>query len=107
MGDYSPWPSLRQCCHELVQELTLLVRSNLLAPAAQVQRILPQCLVAGAQINCQGQSGIWPDTSACSVQRQLANWNAHAVDTKVTKTQDSRAISDDGDLNIVRPIREN
>ena len=44
------------------------------------------------------------NASAGSVERKLADRNAHAVDTKVTQTEDARAVRDDGDFDIVRPI---
>jgi hypothetical protein len=44
------------------------------------------------------------DTSAGGVKTQLANRNAHPVDTKITETQNAGAIGDDSDLNIMWPV---
>lgn len=97
-------PPLGQSSHELVEELTLLVGSNLLASASQVQRVLNEGLVGGSEIEHKWKSCLWADAGACSVKCELANGDTHAVDSKVTKTEDTRAVSYDGNLNIVLPV---
>lgn len=97
-------PALGESGHELVEELTLLVGSDLVTSAAQVERVVAELLVAGAQVESQGKGGIGSDTSAGSVESELADRNTHAVNTKVTETKNTRAISDDGDLDVVGPV---
>ena len=43
---------------------------------------------------------------ACArgVEAQLADWNAHAVDAEITKTENAAAICYNCDLDIVRPV---
>lgn len=102
--DDNAGPALGQGGHELVEELALLVSADLVTSAAQVKRVVAELLVAGTQVEGQGKGGIGSNTSAGSVESELADGNAHAVDTKVTETEDTRAIGDDGDLDVVRPV---
>lgn len=44
------------------------------------------------------------DASTGGVEGELADWDTHSVDTQITKTEDARAICDDGDLNLVWPV---
>jgi len=102
--DDNTGPALGKGGHELVKELTLLIGGDLVASAAHVERVVAELLVAGAQVEGQGESSIGSDTSAGSVESKLADRDTHAVDTKVTKTKDTRAVSDDGDLDVVGPV---
>lgn len=97
-------PALGQGGHELIKELALLVGSDLVASAAQVQRVVAEGLVAGAQVESKGKSGVWPDTGAGSVESELADGDTHAVDAEITETENARAVSDDGDLDVVGPV---
>jgi len=101
-----PWPLVGKGGHELVEELLLLGGSDLGHPGAHVQRVVAESLVAGSQIEGEGQRAVWPDTSAGSVERQLADGNAHAVYAQVTETQDTRAVGEDSDVDLVRPVVE-
>jgi hypothetical protein len=97
-------PALGKGGHELVKELTLLIGRDLVASAAHVQRVVAELLVAGSQVESEGESGIGSDTSAGSVESELADRDTHAVDTKVTETEDTGTVSDDGDLDVVGPV---
>jgi hypothetical protein len=44
------------------------------------------------------------DAGACSVQRQLAHGDTHAINTKITKTKDTATVCYDSNLDIVRPV---
>jgi hypothetical protein len=102
--DDNTGPALGKGGHELVKELTLLIGGNLVASAAHVEGIVAELLVAGTQVEGQGESGIGSDTSAGSVESELADRDTHAVDTKVTETKDAGAVSDDGDLDVMGPV---
>lgn len=95
-----PRPALGQSSHQLIQEFTLLLGSHLVAAAAHVQRVFPESLVAGAQIESQGQGGLGANTRAGSVQSQLTNGNTHAVDAKVTQTENPGTIGDTCDFHV-------
>lgn len=100
----SPRPPLGQGSHQLIQKLPLFIRRHLWPSATQVQRVLDQCLVARAQVKHEWQGSSRRDTSTSGVQCQLADWNAHAIDTEIAETENTAAIRDDGDFDIARPI---
>ena len=84
--------------------LALLLGSNLGTARAQVERVVDQVLVSSSEIEADGEGLERVDTGASSVQGQLADRNTHAVDSEVTETEDTAAVSDNGDLNIVGPV---
>jgi hypothetical protein len=100
-------PLVGKSCHQLVEELLLLLRSDLGHSGAHVERVIAERLVVGSQIEGEGQSAVGVDTGASSVQGQLADRNTHAVDTKVTKTENTRTVSEDGDVDLVGPVVKN
>ena len=97
-------PALSKSSHHLVQEFALLISGNLRAAGAKVKRVVDQVLVVGSEIESDGEGLERVDTGASSVQRQFADGNAHTVDSEVTKTEDTAAVSDDGDLDLVGPV---
>lgn len=99
-----PRPLLSQSSHQLVKKFTLLVGGDLLTTAAEVKRVLAKSLVVGSQVDGQRKSAVRADTSASGVQAELADWNTHTVDTQVTETEDTRTVSDDSDLDFMRPV---
>jgi hypothetical protein len=101
---YSRWPLVGKGSHELVEELLLLLGRDLGYSGSHVQGVLAEGLVVGAQVDGEREGAIGPDTGAGSVQRQLAYGNTHAVDTEVSKTENARAVCEDGDLDLVRPV---
>ena len=44
------------------------------------------------------------NAGACGVEAELADGDAHAVDAEVAEPEDTRAVGDDGDFDIVRPV---
>ena len=84
-----PRPLVGEGSHELVEELLLLLCGDLGHAGAHVEGVIAQRLVVGAQIQAEGQRGVWVDAGAGRVQGQLADGNAHAVYAQVTKTQDT------------------
>jgi hypothetical protein len=102
--DDNAGPALGESGHHLVEEFALLVGSDLGTARAQVERVVDQVLVSSAEIEADGEGLERVDTGASGVQRQLADRNAHAVDSEVTETENAAAVGDNGDLNIVRPV---
>lgn len=83
-----------------------MLRSDLGHPGAHVQRVLTESLVVGSQVEREGQSAVGVDASASSVEGQLADGNTHAVDTQVTKTENTGTVREDGDVDLVWPVVE-
>lgn len=47
------------------------------------------------------------DSSTAGVERELSDGNAHAIDTEVTETEDTGAISHDNNVDVLRgPVVE-
>lgn len=105
-GCYIPGPLVGKSSHELVEELLLLLGSNLGHPGAHIERVVAEGLVAGSEIESQGQGAVWLDTSAGGVESELSDRNTHTVDTKVTKTQDTGSVCEDSDVDLVWPVVE-
>ena len=97
-------PALGESSHHLVKELALLVGRDLRAAGSKVEGVVDKLLVVGSEIESDGKGLERVDTGASSVQRQLADGNAHTVDSEVTKTENTAAVSDDGDLDLVGPV---
>ena len=95
-----PGPALSESSHQLVQELPLLLGGNLVTAATHVQRVFPEGLVTGTQIESQRQGCLRTNTRTGSVQSKLANGDTHAVDTQITQSENTGAIGDTCDLNI-------
>jgi hypothetical protein len=103
---YVLWPLVSEGSHELVEELLLLGCGDLFPAGTHVQRVLTQRLVVGAQVECEGQSRVRLDTSTGRVQGQLAHGNAHAVHAEISETQNTGAVGQDGDVDLVWPVVE-
>lgn len=103
---YVPGPLIGEGSHELVEELLLLLGSNLGHPGSHVERVVAEGLVARSEIESQGQGAVWLDTSAGGVESELSDGNTHAVYAKVTKTQDTGSVSEDSDVDLVWPVVE-
>ena len=97
-------PALSKSSHHLVQELALLVSGHLRAARAKVERVVDELLVVGSEIESNREGLERVDTGAGSVERQLADGNAHTVDSEVTKTENTAAVGDDSDLDLVGPV---
>lgn len=98
------WPSLGESCHHLVEELLLLLSRDLGGAAAHIEWVVPELFVVGAEIHAERESLEWVDASTSTVESQLANTDAHATYTEIAESEDTGAISDNGDLDIVRPV---
>lgn len=94
-----PRPALGESSHQLIHKLPLLIGGDLLPAAAHVQRVFPEGLVVGAQVQRQGEGGLGSDTRTSRVESQLANGDAHAIDAQVTQSEDTGAIGDTCDLH--------
>lgn len=100
MVDLLPRPGLVQGSHQLVHELGFLFSRNPLHPAAHVEWVLQESFVIGSEVYRQRQGRLWSDACTSCVQGELPNGNAHAIDAKVSKTQDARAVGYNSDLDI-------
>lgn len=101
------WVDLLGGGHELVGKCLLLSNGWALLAESKVELILQVGLIVGTAVqhDRQGLAGV--DTGGRSVKSQLANGDSNTVKTKVTETQDTRAISDDADLRVwVGPVLE-
>lgn len=95
-------------CHELVHEILLLLDRRALLPQTHVKLVFEVALVVGATVenNGQGLGGI--DACASSVECQLADGNADSVESKVTETQNTRAVCHNADFGVgVGPVLQN
>lgn len=100
-----PRPALGESIHQLIHELPLLLGTDLVAAAAHVERVIPEGLVAGPQIQSQGQGGLGTDPRTCCVEGQFPDGNAHPVDAQISQSEDAGAIGDTCDLHRgLRPI---
>ena len=74
---------------------------------AEVERVLQQRFVVGADIEQDRQGDLRRHAGAGRVQRQLADGDAHAVGAEVAQAKDTLAVGDDDDADVpFRPVAQ-
>lgn len=99
--DNDSWPLVVEGNHHLVEELEHLWWANTAHLGTEIERILEILLVVGSQVKGDWKGTLGVDTGATSVESKLANRNAHSVDSQISETEDTRTISDDGNIDLV------
>jgi hypothetical protein len=105
--DQGLWPASVDGADEGVDRLVVPLTPEALASLPQVQRVLAQGSVAGAQIQHHRQRAVGVDPRPQHVERQLADGDAHAVGTQVPEAQDAAAVRDDDNVDLLlRPVAD-
>ena len=55
-------------------------------------------------VEAEGESPHGVDTGARGIEGQFADWNAYAVDAEISQAENTRAVCDDGDFDVVGPV---
>ena len=66
---------------------------------AEIERIVQQILVIGANIKQDGQRPVGVKAGAGHIQSQFSDGNTHPVSAQVTQAKDSAAIGNDNDID--------
>lgn len=120
--------------HELIHELPSLLELNARPPQTKVEGVLTQALVIcshavlvshyprlrleamagsgghrhwdpwGNSLKNNGETAHRANATTGDVEVELSNRDTHSTETKVTKTEDTRSVSDDNDLGLVGGI---
>jgi hypothetical protein len=92
---------------EFLDQLVIGRAANARLVQADVQRIVEELGVVGADVEQHGQALRGMHAGARRVERQLADGNAHAVRAEIAEAEDPLAVAhhDDRDL-AARPVRE-
>src|SRR6185369_5631846 len=94
--------ALAQRNHEGFNECVVLGAANALVAPADIQRIVQQLLVVGADIENDRQRRRRMNPRAHRVQRQLADRDAHAADAEIAEPEDALAVGHDHDADVLR-----
>jgi hypothetical protein len=93
--------------YEFVDEGEILFAAHAVLAQALVKRIIEQDLVVGANVEDDGQTVLRRHAGAGGVERELADWDAHAAGSEIAETEDALTICDDDEAHVAfRPIGE-
>ena len=93
--------------HEFLNERVISFTANPFLPQTGVERIVQQRLVVGANVNGDGQTLCGMNAGTRSVERQLADRNAHAGSAEIAEAKNAFPVRDDDHSHIARrPIMQ-
>ena len=92
---------------ELVDEFVVGVTGEPRLCQTEIQRVVAQCLVVGADVQHHRQALRRMYTGAGRVQRELADRDAHAAGAEVAKAEDALAVGHDDHGHVaIRPVAQ-
>src|SRR6266496_2927136 len=94
-------PTIHRGVYEHIHELVVIRAADTLIAPSDVERISQAPLVIRAYIQQDRQCLVGMNAGARSVQRQLADGDAHAASALIAETEDSLAVTDDNDADAI------
>jgi hypothetical protein len=92
---------------ELLDQLVVGRTGEARPVQAEVERIVAQRRVVGADVEHHRQALRGVDAGACGVERELADRNAHAAGAEVAEAEDALTVGDDDHRHVpVRPVAQ-
>ena len=92
---------------ELVDQRVVVGAGQARLGQAEVERVVAQRLVVGADVEHHRQALRRMDAGARGVERELADRNAHAARAEVAEPEDALAVGDDDHRDVaVRPVAQ-
>ena len=88
--------------HELFHQGVVLGAAQPRLLEADVERILQEGRIVGADVEHHRKSGRGMNSGAGRIERELAHRDAHAVGAQVAEPEDALAVGDDHDLHVAR-----
>lgn len=99
--------ALNDGLHELVDEVIIRLARHSLVLQTDIERIVQELLVVGADVQDDGETLVGLDAGQGSVEGQLPDGDAHAVGAQVSQAEDALSVRDDDGADVLfRPIPE-
>jgi hypothetical protein len=85
---------------EFLDQRVVVIAAQARLLQAEVERILAQLGVVGADVEHDGQAQVRMHARACGIEGKLAHRNAHPVRAQVAQSEDALAVGDNDDRDI-------
>src|SRR6185312_6302772 len=86
---------------ELLDEIVVVLPAHAAVVPADIERISQALGIVGADVDQHRQRRGRIDTAAGGVERELADWDAHAAGALIAEAEDALAVGDDDHLGVV------
>jgi hypothetical protein len=94
-------PARAHCLHPLVDECKVLWALDAGDGEAEVQGVVPECLVFRAKVEDDGECFAGVDAASCHVQGELSDGDGGGVGAEVAETQDTGPVGHDNDVDVI------
>ena len=92
---------------EFLDERHVVFAAHALLAQAQVERVVEQSLIVGADVENDRQAILRRHAGAGRYRAKLPDRNAHAADAKIAEAENALAVGDDDEPHVLlRPIRQ-